>query len=145
MIHRESTVDYRTKLCVKMWYFHSLHVSELHIPAFSSNVEQLVDFRFISNVSSPFVWLLQSGRLRLGDLQQHPHGVELVVRRFDLGELDQSDSQGPDIGLVVIRSVLHGLTHHHLRGHPGENKKGSIYRDRYIVMDTESRSRRAAQ
>lgn len=84
------------------------------------NCRHLDDVRSFKAAASPFVWLLQRGRLRLGDFQQHPHGVEFMVRGFDLGQLDQSDSQGPDIGLVVVRSVLHRLTHHHLRGHPEE-------------------------
>lgn len=82
----------------------------------------------ILNVSSPFVWLLQGGRLWLGNLQQHPHGVELMMRRFNLGKLDQSDSQRPDISFVVIRSILHGLAHDHLWGHP-EKTKWNIYRE----------------
>lgn len=77
---------------------------------------------------SPFVRLLQSGWIRFGNLQQHPHGIELVVRWFDLGELDQSDSQGPDISFVVIRSIFHGFTHHHLRGHPEHKRRKSRLR-----------------
>lgn len=60
----------------------------------------------------------QCGRVGLGDLEQHPHGVELVVRGLDLGHLNQRDAQRPDVGLVVVWGVLHGLTHHHLGGHP---------------------------
>lgn len=70
----------------------------------------------------PFRRCEQRGRVRLGDLEQDPHGVELVVRGLDLGHLDQSDAQGPDVGFVVIRGVLHGLTHHHFRGHPEPTK-----------------------
>lgn len=76
---------------------------------------------FFFFASSPFVWLLQGGRFWLGDLQQHPHGVELMVRGFNLGELDQSDSQRPDISLVVIWSIFHCLTHYHFWGHPEKN------------------------
>lgn len=41
---------------------------------------------------------------------------------LDLGHLNQSDAQGPDVGFVVIWGVLHGLTHHHLGGHPEPTK-----------------------
>lgn len=63
------------------------------------------------------------GGFGLGDLQEHPHGVELVVGGLDLGHLDQGDAQGPDVGLEVVRPVLGGLTHHHLGGHP-EGEQG---------------------
>lgn len=64
----------------------------------------------------------QSGGIRLGNLEQDPHWVELMVWGLNLGHLNQSDAQGPDVGFVVIRGVLHGLTHHHLRGHPEPTK-----------------------
>lgn len=75
------------------------------------------------HLSSPLGGREQRGRVRLGNLEQHPHGVELVVRRLDLRHLDQRDAQGPDVSLVVIGGVLHGLTEHHLRGHPEPTKE----------------------
>ena len=40
------------------------------------------------------------------------------MRGLDLGHLNQRDAQRPDVGLVVVRGVLHGLAHHHFGGHP---------------------------
>lgn len=99
-------------------YFHVLY-SMMHL---------LCNSRILiySNASLPFPWLFQGGRFGLGNLQQHPHGVELVVWWFDLGELDQSDSQRPDVSLVIVRRVLHGLTHYHLWSHPEKDTKQKV-------------------
>lgn len=61
----------------------------------------------------------EGGRLRLGYFQQHSHGIHLVVRGLDLCQLNQGHPQGPDVGLVVVRSVFGGFAHDHFRGHPG--------------------------
>lgn len=74
---------------------------------------------------SPFGRAAECGRVRLGDLQQDSHGVELMMGRLNLGHFDQRNSQGPDVCFVVVRSVLHGLAHHHLRGHPARGRARS--------------------
>lgn len=42
---------------------------------------------------SPPLGVTQGGWLGLGDLQQHPEGVQLVVGGLHLGHLDQRDAQ----------------------------------------------------
>lgn len=79
--------------------------------------------RYPSHHSSPSGRMHEGGRLRLGYFQQHSHGIHLVVRGLDLCQLYQGHPQGPDISLVVVRSVFGGFAHDHFRGHPGGGAK----------------------
>lgn len=46
-----------------------------------------------------------------------------MVWRLNLCHLDQGDPEGPDVSLVVVRTVLGCLAHHHLWSHPGVRHK----------------------
>ena len=91
----------------------------------------------------PLGRLFQGGWVGLGDLEQDPHGVELVVGGLDLGHLDQGDPQGPNVCLVVVRSILHGLTHHHLWGHPGHTHRHTeTHTERHTHTETDTHTQR---
>lgn len=62
----------------------------------------------------------ECGRLGLGYFQQHSHGIHLVVGWLNLRQLYQGNPEGPDVGLVVVWTVLRSFTHYHLWGHPAK-------------------------
>lgn len=62
----------------------------------------------------------EGGRFGLGYFQQHSHGIHLVVRGLNLCQLYQGHPEGPDVGLVVIRTVFGSFAHDHFRCHPAE-------------------------
>lgn len=66
------------------------------------------------------------GSIWLGYFQKDSHGVHLMIGRLNLRELNQSDSEGPDISLVVIRTVLGRFTHHHFWSHPWRKQNKTV-------------------
>lgn len=67
---------------------------------------------------SPARGMHECGRLGLGYFQQHSHGIHLVVGWLNLRQLYQGYSEGPDVSLVVVWTVLGCFAHYHLWGHP---------------------------
>lgn len=49
---------------------------------------------------------------RLGDEEEHPHGVHFRIGRFPLGQLDGRDAQRPNVRLVGVQNhtINKGLT-----------------------------------
>lgn len=70
----------------------------------------------------------ESGRLGLGYFQQHSHGIHLVVGWLNLSQLYQGHPEGPDIGLVVIWTVLGCFAHYNLWGHPAKSDVSITYK-----------------
>lgn len=48
-----------------------------------------------------------------------------MIGGFDLSQLDEGDSERPDVSLVVVWTVLRRLAHDHFRSHPG-GKEGVL-------------------
>ena len=72
----------------------------------------------VAELGRPLVGIGQGGRVRLGDFEQHTHGVHVVVGRAHLGQLDERNAQRPDVRLVVVGAVTDILAQHNLGRHP---------------------------
>lgn len=82
-------------------------------------------------------WRLHQGRrISLCYFQQDSHGVHLVIGRLNLCQLNQGDPKRPDVSLVVIRTVLGRLAHHHLWSHPGRKQGTLLKGDLWILIES---------
>ena len=73
--------------------------------------------------------------LRLGYFQQHSHGIHLVVWWLNLRQLYQGDSEGPDVGLVVVWTVFGSFAHYHFWGHPTESEVSGFVISVKLILD----------
>lgn len=79
----------------------------------------------------------ECGRLGLGYFQQHSHGIHLVVGWLNLRQLYQGYPERPDVGLVVVRTILGSFTHDHLWGHPAELEVSGFVISIRLIFDCE--------
>lgn len=84
---------------------------------------------------SPARGMHERGRLGLGYFQQHSHGIHLVIWWLNLRQLYQGYPKGPDVGLVVVRTVFGSFAHDHLWGHPAESEVSGFVISAKLIWD----------